>query len=29
MILSTIGKPTIEEMSFLTDENAKEYLKKL
>lgn len=29
MILSTIGKPTEEEMSFLTDENAKEYLRRL
>lgn len=29
MILSTIGKPSEEEMSFLTDENAKEYLRRL
>ena len=27
MILSTLGKPTVEEMSFLSDENAKQYLK--
>jgi hypothetical protein len=29
MILSTIGKPSEEEMGFLTDENAKEYLRRL
>ena len=29
MILSTIGKPSEDEMNFLTDENAKDYLRKM
>lgn len=29
MILSTLGKPTPQEMEFLSDENAKQYLKSL
>jgi len=29
MILSTIGKPSEEEMSFLTDEKAKDYLRSM
>ena len=29
MILSTLGKPTAEEMTFLSDENAKQYLKSI
>ena len=29
MILSTLGKPTQEDMSFLSDDNAKQYLKSI
>ena len=29
IILSTLGSPTLEELSFLTDENAKEYVQKM
>ena len=29
MILSTLGNPSPEQMSFLTDENAKEYVKNM
>ena len=29
MILSTLGKPTNEEMGFLSDENAKQYLRSI
>jgi hypothetical protein len=29
MILSTLGKPTGQELDFLSDENAKQYLKSL
>ena len=29
MILSTIGKPTEDQMGYLTDDNAKQYLKRL
>ena len=29
MILSTLGKPTNEEMGFLSDENAKQYLRNI
>ena len=29
MILSTLGKPTTEEMSFLSDDNARQYLKSI
>lgn len=29
MILSTLGKPTVEEMGFLSDENARQYLRSI
>ena len=29
MIISAIGKPTEDEMSFLTDEKARDYIRKL
>jgi serine/threonine protein kinase len=29
MILSTLGKPTYEELGFLSDENAKQYLRSI